>query len=342
MGHTDYIMPIIHVYDTTPEDQDSLKDQLAGAGDLRFSTEPLTDDTVDAEAEVISVFVTSPVGNDLVRKFPKLKLIACRSTGFNHVDIQAASEQGVTVVNVPSYGEHTVAEYTFGLLLALTRRIIAASEAFQAGTADHDSLRGTDLNGKALGLIGTGHIGRNVATIAGGFGMTVKAYDAYPDADWAQRVGVTYAELDEVISTSDVVTLHIPYSESVHHLIDAAKLKLMRPTAIVVNTARGELIDTVALLEALIAGQLQGAVLDVFEGESLVDVHNELRTLRLSGKQELLEQGVELDILRKLPNVLVTNHNAFNTTEALGRINQTTADNIKKFLDGKTQNSVTK
>lgn len=342
MSHTDYIMPIIHIYDTTPEDQELLKDQLAGAGEVRFSAETLTVETVDAEAEVISVFVTSSVDSDLLAKFPLLKLIACRSTGFNHIDLKAASERGVTVVNVPSYGEHTVAEYAFGLLLALTRRIIAASEAFQDGTADHDELRGTDLNGKTLGLIGTGHIGRNVATIAGGFGMNVKAYDAYPDADWAAKVGVTYTDLDEVLSTSDILTLHIPYFAAVHHLIDATKLKLMKPTAIIVNTARGELIDTVALLEALVAGQLQGAALDVFEGESLVDVHNELRTLRLSGKQELLEQGVELDILRKLPNVLVTNHNAFNTTEALGRINQTTAENIMKFLVGQTQNSVIK
>lgn len=335
-------MTIIHIYDTTLDDQNQLQAQLAQAGDVRFSAEPLTAANVDAEAEVISVFVTSPVDRDLLTKFPRLKLIACRSTGFNHIDLPAASERGVTVVNIPSYGEHTVAEYTFGLLLALTRRIITASEAFQAGTADHDGLRGMDLSGKTLGLIGTGHIGRNVAAIATGFGMPVLAYDAYPDAAWANKAGIAYAKLDEVLSTSDIITLHIPYSEAVHHLIDAAKLKLMRPTAIVVNTARGELIDTEALLEALVAGQLQGAALDVFEGESLVDVHNELRTLRQRGKQELLEQGVELDILRKLPNVLVTNHNAFNTTEALGRINQTTAANITKFLAGQTQNSVTK
>jgi len=190
--------------------------------------------------------------------------------------------------------------------------------------------------------MGTGRIGRRVAAIATGFGMPVLAYDAYPDTDWAHNAGVNYAELDAVLAASDVVTLHIPYSQAVHHVIDATKLKLMRPTAIVVNTARGELIDTVALLERLVAGQLYGAALDVFEGESLVDVHNELRTLRLRGKQELLEQGVELDILRKLPNVLVTNHNAFNTTEALGRINQTSADNITKFLAGQTQNNVAK
>jgi D-lactate dehydrogenase len=333
-------MSILHIYDTTEQDLNWLKDPLSHVGEVRFTAEPLSADNFDAEAEVISIFVTSTVDHDLMLKFPNLKLIACRSTGFDHVDLRTAGERGITVVNIPSYGEHTVAEYTFGLLLALTRRIIAASEAFQAGTADHDEIRGMDLYGKTLGLIGTGRIGRNVATIAKGFGMNVFAFDTYPDANWAKETGVTYTDLNDILSTSDVITLHIPYFKAVHHLVDAAKLKLVKPTAILVNTARGELIDTEALIAALDAKQLQGAVLDVFEGESLVDVHNELRILRQSGKKALLEQGLALDVLRKLPNVLVTNHNAFNTAEALGRINQTTVDNITKFLDGQTQNSV--
>jgi D-lactate dehydrogenase len=335
-------MSVIHIYDTTPSDQNRLQTLLSGTNEVRFTAEPLTAETIDAEADAISGFLTSPVDRNLLQKFPKLKLIACRSTGYNHIDLAAASEQGVTVVNVPTYGEWTVAEYTFALLLALTRRIVEAREAFQSGVAAHDELRGTDLHGKTLGLVGTGHIGRNVAAIAIGFGMTVIASDPYPNVDWAKETGVSYAELDDLLGASDIVTLHIPYSDAVHHLIDEAKLKLMRPSAIIVNTARGELIDTKALLEALASGQLYGAALDVFEGETMVDVHNEIRTLRQSGKQELLEQGLELDALHKLPYVLVTNHNAFNTIEAIDRINQITADNISKFLAGQTQNSVTK
>jgi len=335
-------MTIIHVYDTTPEDLGHLQTELANVGDLSFTTEPLTVQNVDAEAEVISVFISSPINAELMTKFPKLKLIACRSTGFDQIDLEAAKARGITVVNVPSYGEHTVAEYTFGLLLALTRRIIDASLAFQEGIASHDELRGIDLSGKTLGLIGTGHIGRNVASIAHGFGLNVTAYDSYPDQSWAKLHNVTYADLDILLRASDIVTLHIPYSEVVHHLINKQKLSLMKPTAIIVNTARGELIDTRALVEALDAGKLRGAALDVFEGEVLVDTHNELRTLLKSGKQELLEQGLELDVLRKLPNVIVTNHNAFNTTEAIARINQISADNIKSFLAGTTKNNVIK
>lgn len=335
-------MAIIHIYDTTPDDRKILEAPLAGNNELRFTEDQLTIDNIDPDAEVISVFVASIVSAEILEKLPKLKLIACRSTGFNNVDLETAKARNIVVTNVPSYGEHTVAEYTFGLLLAVTRRIIEANTAFQNGTADHDELRGIDLNGKNIGIIGTGHIGRNVAAIARGFGMNVTAYDAYPNTDWALETGVTYTDLDELLKSCDIVTLHIPYSDAVHHLISSDKIALMKPSAILVNTARGELVDSGALLEALEAGKIHAAALDVFEGEALVDVHNELRTLRQTGKQELLEQGVELDVLRKLPNVLVTNHNAFNTIEALGRINQTTADNIIKFLAGDIQNNVIK
>lgn len=335
-------MAIIHIYDTTPEDRNVLEAALTDNNELRFTEDQLTIDNIDADAEVISVFVASTVGADILEKLPKLKLIACRSTGFNNVDLETAKLRNIVVANVPSYGEHTVAEYAFGLLLAVTRRIVEANVAFQNGTAGHDELRGIDLNGKTLGLIGTGHIGRNVATIARGFGMTITAYDAFPNADWARDAEVAYTSLYELLKSSDIVTLHIPYSDAVHHLLDADKIALMKPSAILVNTARGELVDTGALLEAIDSKKIQAAALDVFEGEALVDVHNELRTLRQTGKQELLEQGLELDVLRKLPNVLVTNHNAFNTTEALGRINQTSADNITKFLAGNTQNNVIK
>lgn len=335
-------MPIIHVYDSTSQAQVYLTAPLAGLGQVKFSVEPLSLATVDPEAEIISLFVTSVVDAETIAKMPKLKLIACRSTGFDNINLQATAKLGITVVNVPSYGAHTVAEYTFGLMLALTRQIVAASDAFHSGNADHDNLRGTDLYDKTLGIIGTGRIGRNVAAIASAFGMNILAYDAYPDVSWAEKSKITYVELDDLIGKSDVISLHLPYFPEVHHLIDTKKLKLMRPTAILVNTARGELVDTFALVEALADGKLNGAALDVFEGESMLDVHNELRTLRHSGKQALLDQGLALDILRKLPNVLVTNHNAFNTVEAVDRINQATVDNIKQFLAGDTHNNVAK
>lgn len=332
-------MAIIHIYDSTEDDQARLQADLGHAGDLRFTLESLTAENIDAEADVVSVFVASEVRRDAIEQMPNLKLIACRSTGFNNIDIGAAKERNVAVLNVPTYGENTVAEYTFGLLLSLTRRIVEASAAFDHGGAGHNDLRGIDLHDKTLGLIGTGRIGRNVAAIAKGFGMIVKAYDLYPNNEWADQNGVDYVELDELLQASDFITLHVPYSDELHHMINSAKLELFKPSAILINTARGELVDTHALLDALANGRLYGAAIDVFEGESLVDVHNELLALR-DNNHDLIEHALEQDALGKLPNVIVTNHNAFNTVEAIGRINQTTADNIVKFLNGETQNSV--
>ncbi|MDQ5972376.1 MAG: D-lactate dehydrogenase [Patescibacteria group bacterium] len=334
------VMPIIHIYDAHPQDQESLQKLLAHAGELRFTAEPLSATNVDPDAEVISGFVSSAMPAELIAQFPKLKLIACRSTGFNHVDLKAALKQGLQVANVPTYGEHTVAEYTFTLLLALTRKVIAAQTAFAQGNATHDSLQGVDLYGKTFGLIGTGHIGKNVAAIAQGFGMKVVANDAFPDHDWSKQHKIDYLPLDKLLDQSDVVSLHIPYTKESHHLINESKLGRLKPTALLVNTARGELVDTEALITDLANNSLAGAALDVFEGENLVDIHNELITLRKTGKRQQLEQGVALDIMRKLPNLLVTNHNAFNTVEALGRINQTTADNITSYLNGSPQNLV--
>lgn len=332
-------MAIIHIYDATTEDQESIQSELGQHGDIRFTNESISLENIDHEAEIISVFVASKVSGEVIEKLPSLRLIACRSTGFNNIDLEACKERNIAVLNVPSYGENTVAEYTFGLLLSLTRRIINASEAFKRGGAGHGDLRGIDLHGKTLGLVGSGRIGRNVAAIAKGFGLNIKAYDLYPNNEWAERSGVEYVALDDLLKNSDFITLHVPYSKDVHHMIDRAKLELVKPTAILINTARGELVDTSALLESLVNGKLGGAAIDVFEGESLVDVHNELLALR-DDNHDLLEHALEQDALGKLPNVIVTNHNAFNTVEAIGRINKTTAENIIKFLNGETQNSV--
>ncbi len=334
-------MAIIHLYDVTGDEKVQLKHHLDSSGhELKFSDEPLSLESIDPEAEIVSVFIPSQVDAAVLSKMPKLKLIAVRSTGYDNIDLAAAKDNKVVVVNVPSYGEHTVAEYSFALLLALTRKIIQANQAFNSGDALHDELVGSDLYGKVLGVVGCGHIGRNGAQIGVGFGMKVNAYDLHQDETWAKTYGVVFCELDKLLTDSDIVSLHLPYSKAVHHLIDATKLNQMKPQAILVNTARGELVDTAALVEALGSKTIAGAALDVFEGENLVDVHNELSTLRLTGKQTLLREGLELDILRKLPNVIITNHNAFNTVEAIARINQITAENILAFVGGKTQNSV--
>jgi D-lactate dehydrogenase len=335
-------MALIHCYDVSDLDRKQLQQFLGPLHkSVEFTQGPLTPENTDAGCEVVAVFIGSRVTAALMDKMPKLKLVACRSTGFNNVDLEAAAKRNVKVANVPTYGDNTVAEYAFALLLALTRRLPRAMAMFAQGESGHELLRGTDLQGKTLGVVGAGHIGCNMARIGNGFGMKVLAYDPYPAAGRDKEFGFEYVPLVELLRQSDAVSLHVPLLPSTRYLIDREKLSLMKPTAVLVNTARGEIVDTQSLTEVLIANQLGGAALDVFEGEELQDVDSEMQLVR-SGRPDpmLLMENMQLDVLKKLPNVIITNHNGFNTSEAIGRINEVTAINIKKFLAGKPQNEV--
>jgi D-lactate dehydrogenase len=335
------VVATIHFFDTSPDTSASLgelaKTSLPGQA-VEFHPGTVIP---EADAVVIAPFVSSRVTADMIAAMPQLKLIATRSTGYDHIDLAAATKHGVHVCNVPSYGENTVAEYAFGLLLALTRKIPQAIDRFRAGDSSHEVLQGLDLMGKTLGIIGAGRIGCHAASIGRGFGMTVLAYDAYPDPKRAQTHGFTYAGLEEVLQKSDIVSLHVPNLPETKHLINTRTLALLKPTAILINTARGEVVESRALIDALDHGRLAGAALDVFEGEQLAAMPEELAALRAKTTDRLLlEHNLELSILQKFPNVILTNHNAFNTIEAVARINQTTVENIASFLSGKLTNEV--
>ncbi|QQS19819.1 2,3-bisphosphoglycerate-dependent phosphoglycerate mutase [Candidatus Saccharibacteria bacterium] len=276
----------------------------------------------------------------MLEKLPRLKLIACRSTGFNNVDLTAAEARGVKVVNVPTYGESTVAEYTFTLLLALTRKL-APSLGFLNHEVEFSTLMGSDLHEKTIGVVGTGHIGQHVIKIAKGFEMRVVGFDPYGKEELARDLGFEYVKLEELLKISDVVTLHAPFTPENKHLINAERLALMKPTAFLVNTARGELVDASALADALMHDRLGGAALDVLEGEQLFKMEEEVGLLRSNKLPPSTgAQSVALMALNKLPNVILTPHNAFNTEEAIGRINGTTCQNIIRFWYGDIPNQV--
>jgi D-lactate dehydrogenase len=309
--------------------------------DVQFVSEPLDESNV-VDAEVLSVFVSSTVSKAVLDKMPSLKLIACRSTGYNNIDFATTTVRGIAVVNVPTYGEHTVAEYAFTLILALSRKLLPTHKAVLEAQIEPPKLQGFDLVDKTFGIIGAGRIGQTAARIAKGFGMQVLASDPFPNQAKADEIGFELADLERVLRESDIVSLHAPYTPENHHLITAERLALMKPTALLINTARGELVDTKALLEAVQAKRLAGVGLDVMEGEKLLDVDEEILLLRREQiPADQLTFSVELNILEKLPNVVLTPHNAFNTVEAIQRINQTTVDNITGFLAGKTINAVT-
>lgn len=333
-------MTKITIYDATDQDKKDLR-SLAEDHELHFVKESLCEANVDVDAEVISVFVSSSVDAHMLERLQGLKLIACRSTGFNNIDIDGAKSHSIPVVNVPTYGERTVAEYTFALLLAMTRKIIPSASQTVTGQVDSTLVHGTDLFDKTIGIIGVGRIGQNVATFAKAFGMRVLGYDPYMDVEKAKELGIKLVDLDTLLAGSNIVTVHMPLTDENKHMFNAKTFAKMKRGSYFINTARGELMVTADLIEALQSGQLAGAGIDVLEGEKLVDLREEellLKKGRIS--VELLQEAVANNVLVKIPNVIVTGHNAYNTNEAIRRINGTTAQNIARFCEGKIENQV--
>ncbi|MEK7190563.1 MAG: hydroxyacid dehydrogenase [Patescibacteria group bacterium] len=312
---------------------------------VSFYEEKLNEDNTEKakNAEIISVFVNSKISKKVIDQIPDLKFITTRSTGFDHIDIEYARTKGISVSNVPAYGSQTVAEFTFGLLLTLSRRIYWGYHQLREGNNfDLSQLEGFDLEGKILGVIGTGKIGQNVIRIAKGFRMKVIATNPNPKPELALELGFEYVSLDDLLSQSDIITIHVPYMPATHHLINSANLAKIKRGAILINTARGEIVETEALLSALNDGRIKGAALDVLEGER--DLKEE-RLITMGsdpkiGHMENMRKIVEDHVLINLPNVIVTPHMAFFTKEAVGRIIETTVENIKGFISGTAQNIV--
>jgi D-lactate dehydrogenase len=321
-------------------EQDELKKGLFEGHELHLSTEPLNERTLTEghDAEIVSVFVHSNLNRAALDKLPNLKFIATRSTGFDHIDLGHCRERGIRVSNVPSYGENTVAEHTFALILALSRNIHKAFVHTLARDIPFEELRGFDLAGKTLGVIGAGRIGLHVIKIAKGFGMHVVAFDVRQEPLLAEVLNFRYASVEELLGISDIVSLHCPYSPKTHHLINPDNIRLFKRGALLINTARGGLIDPAALTRALDEGILSGAALDVLEGEEL-----------LKDERQILAQSLAQDKLRTLllnhsllnrDNVVITPHIAFNSREAVQRILETTLDNLSAFLRGQPKNLV--
>jgi len=293
----------------------------------------------DKDLEALSVFVDYEVTKDIIDHLPKLKVIACRSTGFNNVDVEYAKKKGVKVANTPGYGKHSVAEFVFALLLTLSRKItVTIDDEKKSGAIERRTEQGFDLFGKTIGIVGLGAIGKGVAEIASGFGMSMVGYDPFPDADFVQRKNIELvSDIDDLLKKSDIVTLHVPFTRDNAHMIDAEKMQMMKNSAILVNTSRGELVDTVALVKALHEGQLAGAALDVIESEYLLDPEEFIKFVNAdsdANRDMSLRHAVAILALERMNNVVITNHNAFNTTEAVLSINEMTAENVTGAIEG--------
>jgi D-lactate dehydrogenase len=370
--------------------------------EIYFTTERLTKENVKnfQDLDILSIFISSEIDKEIIDSLPNLKLITTRSTGYDHIDCEYCKSKGILVCNVPEYGTKTVAEWTIGLMLNLMRKIYYAIDQIkETESFDLKNLRGEELYGKTLGVIGTGRIGKEVIKLARAFGMNILAYDIYPDENFAKEYNVTYTSLEELLKNSDVITIHVNLNPSTYHLINKENIKLIKPGAYLINTARGGIIETEALLYALKEGILKGAALDVLEEETeikeelellvkytkshLPESSDRIESTRIerpndipeykpnenqkfspnlgnehsfgqdsgsnkifgqnSGRDNIKETAFTLwqnHILMKMPNVLITPHNAFNSKEAIERILMTTIENIKKFLEGKAINLV--
>lgn len=293
--------------------------------------------------EIISCFINSKVSKEILEQLPNLKFIATRSTGFDHLDLKALKDKKILVANVPDYGSHTVAEYTFGLLLCLLRKIYTAYHRVrETGSFDLTGLKGKELFNKILGVVGTGRIGRNVIKIGNSFGMRIIAYDKYPDDELEQQLNFEYVDFEELLKQADVITFHVPYNAETYHLLNKDNIGLVKTGAYIINTSRGGVIETEALYQALKTGQIAGAALDVLEEEENIKEEQEL--LRASPNINLSAEKLKTILLNHifidLDNVIITPHNAFNTEEALQNIIVTTIKNIDSYLKGKPINLV--
>jgi D-lactate dehydrogenase len=312
----------------------------------QFSDSPVyfTQQKVDEEANtalfdasVISTFIYSTLDKDTLHKFPNLKLIATRSTGYDHIDLSYCREEGIAVVNVPSYGAHSVAEYTFSLLLAITKKLVPTVERTRRGNFSLEGLRGFDLYGKTIGIIGAGQIGKKVADFGLCFGMNILIYTKRPEQNTDR---LRYVALDELLSLSDIVTLHLPYTPESHHFINRENIKKFKKGSILINTARGQLVETQAILDGLEMEILQFAGLDVLEEEGGLKEERALLTDEYLKTADIKTQLLN-HILLDRDDVIFTSHNAFNSQEALLQIIEITVENIHAFFSQRVQNALT-
>jgi D-lactate dehydrogenase len=307
---------------------------------IKFYREKLNSDTLSLakNSDIISTFIYSRINKEILKELKNLKFIATRSTGFDHIDVEECKKNKILVSNVPSYGSVTVAEHTFALILAYSRKIVQSAERTKRGDFSIQGLRGFDLQGKTIGVIGTGRIGKEVIRIANGFGMNILAYDKFKDLDYAKKMNFKYVPLNKLLSLSDIITLHLPYSKETHHIINEKNMAKVKKGALLVNTARGALIETKALAKALTNKILGGICLDVLEEETIIKEEHELLSREFTQKQ--LATALQNLFLLAKDNVIITPHNAFNSEEAVNKIIETTLENIECFIKNKAKNLV--
>lgn len=294
----------------------------------------LVEDNIElvADFDIISVFVNCKLDKKILSKLPKLKMIATRSTGMDHIDMKECQKRKIVGANVPEYGSVTVAEYAFSLLLAIAKKIVVAHQSVEEGDFCPEGLTGVDVKGKTLGVVGVGRIGGNMVKLGRGFGMKVLGVTRRKDPTKEKKLGYKWVDLETCLKEADFVSLHVPSIPETFHLINKRNIALMKEGSYLINTCRGDVVEAEAILWALNQGILTGVGLDVAEDEwGVVDPE----TVEGNTSKDDLREVVTFHMLRDRDDVIFTPHNAFNSKEAIGRIVKTTIDNINDYLKKK-------
>lgn len=320
----------ICLFGSQPYDEDSFKEANKRYGfDIIYYKGNLNKNNIvlAKNCDAVCVFVNDTIDRDVIKRLAEygVKLIALRCAGFNNVDLKAAEEYGIKVARVPAYSPYAVAEHTVALMLALNRRIPRATWRTRDGNFSLHGLLGFDMHGKTAGIIGTGKIAKILITILKkGFGLNILAYDVYPDMKFAEEMGIEYVTLDELYKNSDIISLHCPLTDETRYLINDYSISKMKDGVMIINTGRGQLINTNALIAGLKNKKIGWAGLDVYEEEGGYFY------------QDKSESIIDDDVLARLlsfNNVIVTSHQAFFTKEALSNISHTTLTNVRDFFD---------
>lgn len=321
----------IAVFDAKPYDETVLNKANKNFGfELIFHKEHLDKNNVilASECDAVCIFVNAVADAEAIKKLKQLgvKLIALRCAGFNNVDLKAAAEEGITVVRVPEYSPHAIAEHTLALMLSLNRKTHRAFLRTRDGNFSLHGFMGFDMNEKTVGVIGTGRIGKTVIGVLKGLGMNILAYDVYPDYAYAEKENIKYVTLDEIYAQSDIITLHCPLTKETEYMIREDSLAKMKNGVMIINTGRGKLINTKHLIDGLVSRKVGYAGLDVYEEEG---------NYFYEDRSDSVMTDDVLARLLSFNNVIVTSHQAFFTEEAMTNIANTTLNNITDFFEGK-------
>lgn len=311
--------------------------------DITFRNENLNENTKLSTKErnetvILSVFTTSKITEKVLNQFNNLQIIATRSTGYNHIDIEACRKKNIAVINVSDYGRTSVAQYTIGITLAMIRNVIQSSNDVKNRHIDYEKYEGHDISNLILGVIGTGSIGSAVCEIAHTLGMKIYAHDLKINKNINSFV--EYVSLNDILKNSDIITLHIPYQKEFHHLISTQEFSMMKESSYIINTARGELVDTKALYTAIKSGKIKGAALDVLECEELLISNEDIDTELHNTSCECLKNALISQKLMEFDNVIITPHIAYNTKESIDKILKTMFFDIKNYFKGMHTNRI--